>query len=142
VIALDTNLLVYAHRKDAPFNDAAFACMQQLAQERKTFAIPWPCVHEFLAVVTHARIYNPPSTLHQALDQIDAWRQLSNLVLLSETAEYWDGLKQLLASASIRGPKVHDARIAALCQHHGVTELWSCDRDFSRFPSLRVRNPL
>lgn len=40
------------------------------------------------------------------------------------------------------GAMVHDGRIAALCLHHGVSELWTADRDFSRFATLAVRNPL
>lgn len=64
------------------------------------------------------------------------------LVLLSETGGYWDELRRLVDKGLLAGPIVHDARIAALCRLHGVSELWSADRDFSRFPELAVRNPL
>jgi predicted nucleic acid-binding protein len=63
-------------------------------------------------------------------------------VLLSEGEGYWQKLRQLLSGGRVSGPQVHDARVAALCTHHGVRELWSADRDFSRFPSLTARNPL
>jgi predicted nucleic acid-binding protein len=64
------------------------------------------------------------------------------LVLLGEDEGYWPVLERTLEHAKISGPKVHDARIAALCLHHGVKELCSADRDFKHFPKLSVRNPL
>jgi predicted nucleic acid-binding protein len=51
-------------------------------------------------------------------------------------------LAQLLTESKISGPRVHDARIAALCIFSNVRELLSADRDFSRFGSLKTRNPL
>ena len=61
MIAIDTNLLVYAHREDTPWHTAAYRCIEQLAEATEPWAIPWPCVHEFLAISTHPRIYNPPN---------------------------------------------------------------------------------
>lgn len=77
-----------------------------------------------------------------ALEAIDDLLASPSLVLLAESDGYWERLKTLLVTSRIVGAQVHDARIAALCLHHGVNELWSADRDFGRFPSLRVRNPL
>ena len=142
MIAIDTNVLVYAHREDSPFHDAAAACLASCAEGRAPWAIPWPCVHEFFAIATHPRIYNPPTPAARALDQIDAWLESPSLVLLAETEGHWPRLRSLLQQARIAGPAVHDARIAALCLLHGVRELWSADRDFGRFPALRVFNPL
>jgi toxin-antitoxin system PIN domain toxin len=142
VIAVDTNLLVYAHRQDASRHVPAERVVRQLAESADPWAIPWPCVHEFLAVVTHPRIYRPPSTLDQAIAQVEAWRTSPSLMLLAEDDESWDHLAAVLRRAQSLGPAVHDARIAALCARHGVRELWSADRDFSRFAGLSVRNPL
>jgi toxin-antitoxin system PIN domain toxin len=142
MIAVDTNLLVYAHREDSPFHARAFACLERLAASRAAWAIPWPCLHEFYAIVTHPRIYAPPTPLERALDQIDAWLESPSLALLSESGEHWPLLRGLIGSSRIAGTQVHDARIAALCLRHGVRELWSADRDFSRFPQLAVGNPL
>jgi uncharacterized protein len=142
VIAVDTNLLVYAHREDSPWHDPAYASIARLAEGRAPWAIPWPCLHEFLAIVTHPRIYSPPTPLPAALDQAAAWLEAPNLVLLAESDGYWRHLRTALEAGRIAGPQVHDARIAALCLDHGVQELWSADRDFSRFPALAVRNPL
>ena len=142
MIAVDTNILVYAHREDSPFHAAAFGCLAELAEGPAVRAIPWPCVHEFLAIVTHPRICAPPAPLAQALDQVDAWVESPTLALLTESAAYWPTLRALLAGGRIAGAQVHYARVAALCRQHGVRELWSADRDFSRFAGLTVVNPL
>jgi toxin-antitoxin system PIN domain toxin len=142
VIAVDSNVLVYAHRRDSPLHEAARAWVTQLAQGRQPWAIPWPCVHEFLGVVTHGRIYSPPSTLAEAIDQIEAWMESPSLVMISESPDYWSELKAALLSSKVVGARVHDARIAALCLQHGVEALGSADRDFNRFPRLKVINPL
>ena len=142
MIAVDTNLLVYAHREDAPWHAAASGWISTLAEGRHAWAIPWPCLHEFLAIVTHPRIYKPPTPLAAALDQIDAWFESPSLVMIGETDGYWSRLRELVMNGRIDGPRIHDARVAALCAVHGTSELWSADRDFGRFPDLTVRNPL
>lgn len=142
MIAVDTNLLVYAHRQDAPLHAAAYRNLAGLAEGPRPWAIPWPCIHEFIGVVTHPRVYMPPTPLDEALDQVAAWVESPSLVLLSETEMYWRRLRRTLEVGRVSGPAIHDARIAAICLHHGVTELWTADRDFSRFPDLKLRNPL
>ncbi len=143
MIAVDTNVLVYAHRRDSDFHAPAAEQLRALAQGRAAWAIPWPCVHEFFAVATHPKIYDPPSTRDQTITQIEAWLESPTLSLLGEPAGYWEHLRTLITSGKVAGPMVHDARIAAMCVAHGVRELWSADRDFGRFgSSLTVRNPL
>jgi hypothetical protein len=142
VIAVDTNILVYAHRKDSEFHAAAAALLRTLAEGTHAWSIAWPSVHEFFAIVTHPRIYRPPTPTARALAQIEAWLGSPSLVLLGETSKHWASLRALIVDAKIEGPRVHDAHIAALCVQHGVRELWSADRDFSRFPQIAVRNPL
>lgn len=142
MIAVDSNILVYAHRSDSIWHEAADACLTELIESGSAFAIPWPCVHEFLAIVTHPRIYDPPSPLDKALSQVECWLEAPGLALLGEETGYWPLLHQLLAAGQVVGPMVHDGRVAALCRQHGVRELWTADRDFSRFPGLAARNPL
>lgn len=142
MIAVDSNILVYAHREDSEWHAAAYAKLAELAEGRGAWAIPWPCVHEYLAIVTHPRIYSPPTPLDAAVDQVEAWLESPSLVLLAESDAHWRTLRETLVSGKIAGAQVHDARIAALCLQHGVKELWSADRDFGRFPNLAVVNPL
>lgn len=140
MIAVDTNILVYAHREDAPFHTQALQRLAQLGGQR--WAIPWPCVHEFLAIVTHPRVFNPPSPVETAFKAVAGWRESSTLVVIGELEGYWELLEALLRAGLVAGPRVHDARIAAICLQHGVKELWTADRDFSRFPQLKTHNPL
>ncbi|MCZ7652256.1 MAG: PIN domain-containing protein [Thermoanaerobaculia bacterium] len=142
MIAVDTNLLVFAHRRDSEWHRPAAAAVAHLAESPAAWGIPWPCLHEFLAVVTHPRIYAPPTELSKALAQVDAWLESPSLVLLGETTDHWRRLRALVAAGRVQGPQVHDARIAALCLAHGARQLWTADRDFTRFPALATRNPL
>lgn len=142
MIAIDTNLLVYAHREDSPWHEAAYARVGGLAEGLAPWAIPWPCLHEFLAIVTHPRIYAPPTPLATAVDQVEAWLEAPSVVLLAEGEGYWPVVRGVLEGSRVGGPQVHDARVVALCRLHGVRELWTADRDFGRFSGLTVRNPL
>ena len=142
MIAVDTNLLVYAHRTDSPFHESASSLVRGLAEGRARWTIPWPVAHEFLAIVTHPKIYRPPTPMPIAVGQLQAWLSSPSVVVIHEGPGYLDVLSELCASGRIVGPAVHDARIASLCLFHGVDELWSADRDFTRFPRLRTRNPL
>jgi uncharacterized protein len=140
--AVDTNILVYAHREESEWHEAASACVAKLAEGRDNWAIPWPCLHEFLAIVTHPKIFAPPTPLVGALDQIEAWIESPTLVLLTESAGHWQSLRPLLSAGRVTGAKVHDARIAALCLQHNVSKLLTADRDFGRFKALKTSNPL
>jgi uncharacterized protein len=142
VIAVDTNVLVYAHRRDSPWHGSAVQCLRTLAEGPSAWAIPWPCIHEFLAIVTHPRIYAPPSTVRKASAQVEAWLESPTLQVIGESSRHWNTLAGLLHAARVPGPRVHDARIAAICINSGVRELLTADRDFSRFPALATRNPL
>lgn len=116
--------------------------VRQLAEGTAPWAIPWPCLHEFYAIATHPRIFDPPSTRAQAIAQVGAWVASSSLVLLVEGIDHWGQLVELLDAGKVCGPMVHDARIAAICLESGVSEFLTSDRDFSRFPRLSIRNPL
>ena len=142
MIAVDTNILVYAHRADAERHDRARDRLTALLEGNRACAIPWPCVHEFLAVVTHPLIYQPASTVDQALAALAAWTESPALVLLGEGPDHLEILARLLREGAVRAARIHDARVAAICLAHGVESLWSADRDFSYFPGLRTRNPL
>ena len=142
MIAVDTNILVYSVREDSPWHRAALACVRDLAEGAAAWAIAWPCIHEFIAVVTHPRIYKPPTLLREALLQVDYWMESPGLRLLGEGPGYWDHLKDALVAGKAMGPIVHDGRVIAIYRDHGVREIWTADRDYSRFGGMRTRNPL
>jgi len=142
MIAVDTNLLVFAHRGNAPAHQTALAALQPMFEGNSPWALPWPCVHEFISIATNPGIYKPASTLSEALGFLESLFGSPQLHLLAESPGYFEKLRELALAAKLSGPRIHDARIAALCLHHGVRELWTADRDFSRFPKLKTRNPL
>jgi toxin-antitoxin system PIN domain toxin len=142
MLAIDTNILVYAHRREAAEHDAARAVVRELAEGSLEWAIPWPCVYEFFSVVTSARIWKAAATApSEAWAQLEAWFESPSLKLLAETTDFQSVLAPLLQRARVRGPVVHDARIAALCLAHGVEVLLTRDRDFSLFGELKLKNP-
>jgi toxin-antitoxin system PIN domain toxin len=142
MIAIDSNVLVYAHRADSEWHEPARAHIASLAEGRRPWAIPYPCVHEFIRNVTDPRVYVDPTSLDRALGQVDAWAEVPTVRLLGETARHLERLADVARTGRVRGAMIHDARIAAICIDHGVSELWTADRDFSRFPALKTRNPL
>jgi len=95
-----------------------------------------------VGIVTHPKIFKIPTPLDASFACVDAWLAGGNLQLIGEGDGYFARLREIASAARLKGPRIHDARIAALCLHHGVSELWSADRDFSAFPQLKVRNPL
>ncbi len=142
MIAIDTNLLVATLRTDYPYHTAAVRVVRGLAEGRAAWALPWPCVHEFVGVVTNARVFRNPSTLDEALDAVEALLGSPSVHVLADPPGGWPELRKILAAGAVTGARVHDAKIAWICLAHGVSELWTADRDFSRFPKLKCRNPL
>ena len=142
MIAVDTNILVYAHRGESPFYAQACECLRALAEGPLRWGIPVSCLHEFLAVVTHPKVFSPASTGPQALAQVEAWLASPQAMLLHSGAQHWRILAELAIQAKLQGGQFHDARIAALCIENGVSLLWTADRDFGRFKRLKTVNPL
>ena len=143
MIAVDTNLLVYAHRRDSRHHAAAAALLRTLAEGDAPWAIPWPCCYEFLSVVTNPRIWRDDATTsEQAWRQLAAWIASPSLRLIGETQDFPEILERFVLRPRVLGAVVHDARIAAICVAHGAEALLTRDRDFSLFPELRTRDPL
>ena len=142
MIALDTNILIYARREETPHHMRAKKLLQEFAEGDSPWALPWPCIYElFIRVVTHPRVFDPPTGLDDVLHDLDSLLQSPALTLLRERPRHAVFMQRLLRSSQAAGNLVHDAHIAALVAEHGVSELWTADRDFARFPEIRVRNP-
>jgi uncharacterized protein len=138
MIAVDTNVLVSAHRKDAPRNVQAVGWIRYLAEGQEPWAIPIYCLGEFIRVVTHRRVFDPPSTLAEAVDAVEALLESPSVRILTPSAAHWPLLRAAVMAGEATGNLVFDAQIAALCREHGVERLLSEDRDFKRFPALRL----
>jgi len=141
MIAVDTNVLIYAHRADSQHHEAAAGALRGLAEGAATWGIPWPCVHEFLSVATNPRIFKPPTPPGLAVRQMEFWMESPSLQLLHEPAGYWPELRTSFLDGKLTGAQVHDARIHAICRASGVRTLWSADRDYSRMRGLAIVNP-
>ena len=142
MIAVDTNILVYAHRPDSTWHKAAAARIKALCEGPTSWLVPWPCIHEFLSVVTNPRVFANPTPPQRALQQVEYWAATPSLVIATESARHLQTLAGVVLDGTAFGGRIHDARVVAICLDHGVGELWSADRDFSRFPALKTHNPL
>jgi len=142
MVAIDSNILVYAHRKDSPWHENASKLILGLANGDDLWAIPWPCYHEFINVVTNPRLYKPCSTIEKAIEFLEVLRSSASLETIGEGPGYFEKMKTMAINAKLKGAKIHDCKIAAICQNHGVKILYTADRDFSLFPSLKSVNPL
>jgi toxin-antitoxin system PIN domain toxin len=142
VIALDTNLLVYAHRPESPWHARTVEVIDGLWSGRRAWGIPVHCLVEFAAVVSNRRLWKAPSQVDHVADQVAAWTESPSCRLLADDETVWEHALALARRGRCEAGTWYDARIAAACLAHGVTELWTADRDYTRFPALRVRNPL
>jgi toxin-antitoxin system PIN domain toxin len=139
--AIDTNILIYAEVEASPHHAAALRVLSGLAQGEEPWAIPWPCIYEFLRVVTHPRVFHPPVPPDVALADLQTLLASPSLVLLAETAHHAAFLDGTVRQSGATGNLIHDAHIVALCLEHGVSEIISGDRDLTRFTGLKVINP-
>jgi len=106
------------------------------------WAVPWPCAHEFCAVISNQKWRSDALDAAGAVAILRSWASAPNFRFLGASHQHLSFFAQTLLLSGATGGQVHDARIAATCLEHDVAELWSADRDFSRFPGLRTRNPL
>ena len=136
--AVDTNVLVYAHRAETARHERAQRWLRHLAEGMIPWALPVFCIGEFVRIATHRRVFDPPSTIPQALDAIDALLDSPSVRLLAPTPLHWPLLREAVRAGGTAGNLVFDAEIAAVCREHGVSRLLTLDRDFARFPELQI----
>lgn len=134
-------MLVFAEIVSSPQHVRAREVLCDFVEGASAWAIPWPCVYEFLRVVTHPRVYHPPAPMDLVQDDLRSVLASPSLVLLSETPRHAEVMDAVLRESGVTGNLVHDAHIAALCLEHGVTEIVTSDRDFRRFSGLTVVDP-
>jgi len=139
--AVDTNVLVYAEIVSSRHCQRARETLRELAEGSLPWAIPWPCIYEFLRVVTHPRVFHPPTPFDVALSDLNSLLDSPAVVLLSETSRHAKIMDTVIRESGVTGNLIHDAHIAALCLEHGVTRLLTGDRDFSRFRGLQIIDP-
>ena len=139
MIAVDTNILIYAHRGETELHPSAASQLTVLAQGAERWALPIFCVTEFMRVVTHRRVFNPPSTVAQATAFIEGIVAAQSCELVQPGPEFLDLLIASIRETGASGNVIFDAQIAALCHEHGIDTILTNDRDFGRFQDLRTR---
>ena len=138
MIAIDTNVLVYAHRGDSELHDVALKELTQFCEGSEPWALPLPCVSEFFRVVTHPRVFNPPSKLIDAIDFVKSLSDAPSCRILRPGNGFLDHLFSVMQNADARGNLVFDAQIVALCREHGISNVLTNDRDFARFKGMSI----
>ena len=139
MIAVDTNVLIYAHRSETELHAAAARELIALAEGAAQWGLPIFCAVEFLRVVTHRRVFSPPSTLEQAVDFLDGVVASPSCRVVLPGVGFLGLLADTSRAADARGNLVFDAQTAALCREHGISAILTNDRDFKRFDGLEVR---
>ena len=139
MIAVDTSVLIYAHRGEDPRHRAAFESLRLLAEGDAAWAVPVFVIGEFIRVVTNPKVASPASSTAQALSMLDGVLGSPSARLLLPGTRYWSTLRELIPVADARGNLVFDAQIAAVCLEHGASTILTEDRDFHRFPGISVR---
>ena len=142
MIAVDTNLLVYAHRAAVPEHRAAQAALERASLDRRGWGTAASCVAEFWSVVTHPRAAGRPSTPDEARRFVRSLVEEGGLELWSPGPGFGARLGQMAAELGVTGARVFDLQIALTGFDNGATEIWSHDRSFAAFPGLRTYDPL
>ena len=133
-------MLISAFHVEASQHREAKALLGRLAQGPRPWALPWPCVLEFVSYVTGPRPRRPTS-LGATSAFLDLLFGSPYMRRLLPTRDTLDVLREVLDDSGVRGPDVHDAHIFALCLEHGVRELYTSDKGFRRFRGLKVTDP-
>ena len=134
-------MLVFAEIETTAEHATARRLLIDLAESPSPWAIPWPCVYEFLRVVTHPRVFDPPVPPAHSIADVRELLKSPTLRMLGEGPRHLETMEQVMRDSGATGNLVHDAHIAALCIEGGVSELFTGDRDFARFPAIRMTNP-
>jgi toxin-antitoxin system PIN domain toxin len=141
VILLDVNVLVYAHREDAPGHAQYLQWLQGAVTSEVPYGLSDLVLSGFLRVVTHPRVFRVPTPMKAALAFSQALRERPNCLIVAPGSRHWEIFMSLCRSTDVRGNLVADAYFAALAIESG-SEWITTDRDYSRFPGLRWRHPL
>jgi toxin-antitoxin system PIN domain toxin len=141
MVLVDVNVLVYAHREDAERHADYRQWLEDLVNGDQDFGLSELVLSGFLRVVTHPRVFNPPSPLSAGLAFAQLLRQQPNAVTIAPGTRHWEIFASLCQSVGAKGNLVPDAYLAALAIESG-SDWVTTDRDYSRFPGLKWRHPL
>lgn len=142
MIAVDTNLLVYAHRASTEKHKAAREAIEEVAGRRGGWGVALACVAEFWSVVTHPLCEGGPSPPEAAREFLQVLVEEAGCTIWSPGRGFWERLTRLAGDLGVQGMRVYDLQIGLTAFDNGATEIWTHDRGFVGFPGLVVRDPL
>lgn len=140
--AIDANLLLYASDAASAFHPRALAFLERAASGPELLYLPWPVVMAYLRISTHSAIFERPLSPEEAAGNVDALLARPHVRPLGEIDGFWRVYRQTTRGIAVRGNLVPDAHLVSLLLQHGVTTLWTHDRDLRRFEGIRVRDPI
>jgi hypothetical protein len=141
VILIDANILLYAYDSSSAHHQVARAWLETTLSEPEPVGLAWMTLVAFLRISTNPRALARPFSIAEAVAIVSEWLERPMVTLLAPGDRHWEILRNLLLEGQAPGPLVMDAHLAALAIEHGAT-LSTNDRDFARFPGLRLQNPL
>jgi uncharacterized protein len=139
--AVDTNILVYAHRAELPQHLIALKVLNDLAQTNQPWFIPWPCAYEFYRIVTHSKVFKTPSSRKVVLEVLSLLIEESGAQMLGHGPAHFEQLARLSLQAEANANLAFDVQIASILLEHGISTIITNDGDFLRFKDLVVENP-
>jgi predicted nucleic acid-binding protein len=142
LIAIDTNLLIYAHRASLPEHRPAQHAIERASRDPRGWGVALPSLAEFWSVVTHPESRGGPSTAKQASGFLSALITEAGAMLWTPREGFWERLVELAGRLGIRGPRIFDLQIGLTAYDNGAIEIWTHDSRFAAFPGLRVHDPL
>ena len=139
-VTVDTNILLYAANADDQAHPVAQELLGRLARGPDLLYLFWPTIMGFLRIATHPQIFADPYTPEQACTAIAALLERPNVRTPAEREGFWE-LYRLTADTRTRGNDIPDAHLAALMRQHGVTVIYTRDKDLRRYDGINARDP-
>jgi toxin-antitoxin system PIN domain toxin len=134
---VDVNVLLNAVNGDSPQHGIAVAWVNRAFSGAEVVGLSWVALLGFVRLGTRRGILASPLTVKAALEIANDWIRSPMARIVEPTAAHWAQVSRLLVGAGTAGNLTTDAHLAALALEHHAT-LVSFDRDFERFPGLRL----
>lgn len=141
MLLTDANVLIYAFWKGAPRHREYRRWLQSALEAPEAFGYSELVLSSVVRIVTHPRVFDPPTPIGRAIEFVESVRGASNAVRISPGEAHWETFAGLCRRVGARGNTVPDAYLAALAIESGADWI-TTDRGYSRFPGLRMRHPL
>lgn len=140
MFTIDTNVLVYAHREEFGVHDKAKKLLNKIAQSYDPWVLLWPCIYEFIRIITHPKLFHPPTPVDLGLEAVKSLHNACTAIL-GETKQHHKWFMSIISETKCKGNHVFDAHIAALMREHGIDEIITSDKDFYQFSWIKVIKP-